>query len=64
MESCAAGEEVPIPTFPLFKMVNAEGEDVAYASVEVQIYKFPPIEEKIQCLRFAPAEVSVSAKEG
>ncbi len=47
---------VAMPTLPLFNIVNAGGVLVAYASVEVPMYKFPPIEEKSQCLRLAAAE--------
>ena len=35
MERNCAGEDVPMPTFPPFSIVNAAGVDVAYASVEV-----------------------------
>ena len=32
--------------------------------MDVPIYKFPPIDEKIQCLRFADAEMSERANDG
>src|SRR3989338_1610758 len=37
-------------------------ELVAYASVDVARYKFPPCDESVQCLRFAPALLSEIAK--
>ena len=53
-----------MPTLPALVMVRAAGEEVAYASVLVPIYRLPPMEEKSQCLRFAPAEVSERASDG
>src|SRR3989344_1501892 len=39
-------------------MVHAGGVEVAYASVVVPTYRLPPILEKSQCLRLAPAPES------
>ena len=43
---------------------SAAGVLVPYASVEVPMYRLPPMEETSQCLRLAEAEVSESAREG
>src|SRR3989338_3300436 len=64
MPSVATGEEVPIPSRPLFSTVSAAMVVVAYVSVLVPIYRFPPMEEKSQCFRLAEAEVSERANEG
>ena len=53
-----------MPTLPALVIERAAGEEVAYASVLVPIYRLPPMEEKSQCLRFAPAEVSERASDG
>jgi hypothetical protein len=63
-ESNPHGEVVPMPIRPLLRIVNAAGLEVAYASVDVPIYRLPPIEEKSQCLLFAAALVSVRANDG
>ena len=64
MESCAQGLEEPIPKNPALVMVRAEGLLVAYASVEVPMYRLPPMEENIQVFLLSAALVSVRAKLG
>lgn len=53
----------PLPrvTAPLLSIAIAVCEEVAKASDVVPIYKEPPSELKSQCLRLAPALVSVKA---
>ena len=64
-ENIELGEVVPIPTKLLEPRMLIEGIVVVeYKSDEVPIYRLPPIEEKSQCLRLVPAEVSVSVREG
>jgi hypothetical protein len=43
-------------------MASAESVDVAKRSVEVPMYKFPPIEENNQCFKFVPAPLSESTR--
>ena len=56
------GVEVEMPTDPLFKIERADGDEVAKLSDEVPMYRFPPMEEKSQCLVLAEADMSESAK--
>jgi len=64
IESLSLGVEEPIPTNPLLLIVRADMEEVAKASLEVAKKSEPPAERAIQCLRFAPALVSVRANCG
>ena len=62
--NCAEGPVVATPTHPFELNVRVDCELVAKASDEVAKYKLPPCEEIVQCLRFAPAVLSVIAKKG
>ena len=62
VERDSVGEDVPTPRKPFEFRVRADIELVANASEEVAIYRFPPWEEKVQCLRFAFASSSESAR--
>ena len=53
-----------MPMLPLFESENTAGVLVPKASVVVPMYKFPPMEEKSQCLRLVPAEASDRANDG
>ena len=62
IDSFLEGVEVAMPTDPLFKIERADGDEVAYESDDVPMYKFPPMEEKSQCLVLAEADMSESAR--
>lgn len=57
-ESREPGVLVPTPTKLVVAMERAFTVDVAYKSELVATYRFPPCDESVQCLRFAPADVS------
>jgi hypothetical protein len=48
-----------MPTLPPLRSVSTEFVEVAYASVLLPMYRFPPSLEKSQCFRLVPALLSV-----